>query len=279
MTPGDEAPGSLPAEAARTAFRLAALALRPWEGLLTAGLGVERAVRRAFWNGAGDALLDVLETTLASPVAEQASVRILASPLVERAASQALRGPLVEAVAGDLAQYAVLERAARELFAGDRLERMLAGVDDAEVPQRVAEQLLAAGIAEDIASRILNGPEIERIVVAMLESPGFERLADRVLGSASAERIVARVIESRLVDEAVARLLESDDLWVLVDEIARSPAVTEAIGQQGLGFADQVAGAVRGKSRKADARLERTVRRLLRRHQDGAPPPGPAGQA
>jgi len=71
------------------------------------------------------------------------------------------------------------------------------------------------------------------------------------------------------MDEAVARLLESDDLWVLVDEIARSPSVTDAISHQGMGFADQVAAAVRERSLRADARLEHAARRLVHRRGDG----------
>jgi hypothetical protein len=51
----------------------------------------------------------------------------------------------------------------------------------------------------------------------------------------------------------------------VVDEVARSPAVTEAIAHQGAGFADQVAGELGERSRRADARLERVARRLLRR--------------
>jgi hypothetical protein len=72
-------------------------------------------------------------------------------------------------------------------------------------------------------------------------------------------------MQSRLLDETVVRLLESDDLWLLVQEIARSPAVTAAITQQSVGFADQVAGGVRARSRNADAWLEQRARRLLRR--------------
>jgi hypothetical protein len=86
-----------------------------------------------------------------------------------------------------------------------------------------------------------------------------------VLESPQAERLVARVIESRLLDEAVTRLLESEELWLLVDEVARSPSVTEAISHQGVGFAEQMAGVMRDRSRTADARVERLARRLLRR--------------
>lgn len=112
-----------------------------------------------------------------------------------------------------------------------------------------------------------------------LASPAFERLTQQIVDSPSMERLVVRVIDSRLVDAAVARLLENEDLWVVVDEVARSPAVTEAIGQQSLGFAGQITGAVRARSIRADARLERAARRLLRRSpratEGATPAPGP----
>jgi hypothetical protein len=102
-------------------------------------------------------------------------------------------------------------------------------------------------------------------VAAALESPGAARLGDRVLDSPQAERLVARVIESKLVDEAVARLLESKDLWLLVDEIARSPSVREAISEQSMGFAEELAAEARTRSRSGDARVERLARRLFRK--------------
>lgn len=86
---------------------------------------------------------------------------------------------------------------------------------------------------------------------------------------------VAWAIDSGLVDEVVERLLASDALWRLVDEIAQSAAVTEAIARQGVGFADEVAGGVRVRSRRADALLERAARRALRRR----PAEGPAAPA
>ena len=87
------------------------------------------------------------------------------------------------------------------------------------------------------------------------------------------ERTVGQVIESRLLDQVVARLLESEELWLLVDEVAQSPAVTEAITQQSLGFADEVADEVNQRTRRADAVTERVARRLLRRRPRVEPPP------
>jgi hypothetical protein len=94
----------------------------------------------------------------------------------------------------------------------------------------------------------------------------IERLADRLLADGVIERTVERVFDDgRVIDELVTRLLASEDLWLLVDEIARSPAVTEAITKQSIGFADQVAGGVRTRSHNADAWLEGKARRALRR--------------
>ena len=65
---------------------------------------------------------------------------------------------------------------------------------------------------------------------------------------------MTRVIESRLIEQTFTRLLESQELWLLVEEVARSPAVTEAITQQSLGFADQVAERGAARARAAPTR-------------------------
>ena len=122
---------------------------------------------------------------------------------------------------------------------------------------------------------------IDRILASPLAEDVLERLVGRAVDSPDAERLVGRVIDSRLVDAAVVQLLESDGLWVLVEQIARSPAVTAAISQQGVGFANQMAGVVRDRSRTADDQLEGIVRRLSRRaRRDSGPQDrGPAPEA
>ena len=118
--------------------------------------------------------------------------------------------------------------------------------------QRRVEDVVLAAVEDAIDRAIANGL--------------VERIVDRLVAEGVVERAVDRVFdERRVIDEMVKRLLESDGLWVLVDEIAQSPAVTDAIGRQSIGFADQVAGQVRERSRRADARLERAARRALRR--------------
>lgn len=119
---------------------------------------------------------------------------------------------------------------------------------------------------------------LEQVVTVLLQSESVDRAAERVLDSPKAERLVARVMEGPLLEEAIARLLESEELWRLVDEVARSPSVTQAISHQSIGLAEEVTGVIRTQSERADARLERVARRLVRlRPPRPAAPAGPAG--
>ena len=129
------------------------------------------------------------------------------------------------------------------------------------VQRRVEDAVLTA--VEDAIDRAITQGLVERIVEQLLAEGIVERTVDRVFD------------ERRVIDEMVKRLIESEALWVLVEEIAQSPAVTEAIQRQSIGFADQVAGEVRKRSRRADDRLERVARRALRRPQREVPPPAP----
>jgi len=109
--------------------------------------------------------------------------------------------------------------------------------------------------------RLLDSRALEHV----LDSPRLVSIVEQLLASDGAHRLIDVFFDSGLFDHFAERLLESDALWHLIDEIAGSPAVTAAISQQGLGFADQVGAEVRGRSRRADEWLERSARRLIHR--------------
>jgi hypothetical protein len=193
-------------------------------------------------------------------------------------------------VSGALSLGLRAERGARREL-GRRAEAAALGTLDALLASRVGTEAVDRVLSSDLATmavgKALEGPLIEAVARDVVRYAVLERLADgvlddpeleRVLGAAldspAAERLLVRVLESKLVDEAVRRALDGDELWLVVEEIARSPAVTEAITSQSIGFADQVAGNVRDRSRNADAWLERTARRAIRR-----PPAGPPSAA
>ena len=112
-------------------------------------------------------------------------------------------------------------------------------------------------------------PELERLITAALESERIQESLRRALESAGAHQLVDDFFESGLFDHFVDRLLASDALWHLVDEIADSPAVTVAITQQSLGFADQLGEQIRGRTRRADDWLEQRAHRLKPGNRNG----------
>jgi len=227
------------AHAARLTGAIGGAALRPVAGAARLSIRLERSARTAVVARVNEAVLAGLEG-------------MLASRLAQRAVSGALEGPTVEAVTREVIRHEVLERVAGELVASQAVGNLTDAVLAGPALDTVTDRVLASGVVEQAAARLLDGPELERVVTSALDSPAMERL-------------VARAVESKLLDQAVARLLESDELWLLVDEIARSPAVMDAIAQQSVGFADQVAGGMRTRSRNADTWIEAKVQRALRR--------------
>lgn len=141
---------------------------------------------------------------------------------------------------------------------------------------RIAASPLADDVLQRVVTQTIGNPEVERLVAQTVDDADVERLVGGLVDSPLLDVAVARAFDSHLMDVVVARLLESDALWVLVDEIAQSPAVTAAISHQGVGFANQVAGAARERSRTADDRLERLAARLTGRISRSGP--GPSGE-
>jgi hypothetical protein len=231
---------------------LVGVAVRPIAAGVELGRRTERELRGAVLNAADAATLATVDALLVSPLAAEVVDRVLASPLARRAVERVLAGPLVEAIARDVADHAVLERVADQLLPGETIDAMLDRAQAAELPRRIADRLLADGVLDETVARVLEGPELERV-------------AESALDSAAMERLVVRVIESRLLEETVQRLLQTEELWLMVDEIARSPAVAEAIQRQSVGFADEVAGGVRSRSRRIDDRIESGARRVFGR--------------
>lgn len=119
--------------------------------------------------------------------------------------------------------------------------------------------------------RVLASEELERVVVVAINSAQIQAALKMALESDGAAQLVDSLFDSGLLDRVFERLLESEALWHLIDEIASSPAVTAAVSQQGLGFADELGDQVRSRSRKADDWMERAARRLVGRKQRALP--------
>ena len=149
--------------------------------------------------------------------------------------------------------------------------RPIAGVVEAaagaglSLERRAVDRVLDSDELERVVIVAINSTHIQAALKQALESDGATQLIDTLFNSGLIDRFLAGLVDSGTLDRFFDRLLTSDGLWHLIDEVAGSPAVTAAVSQQGLGFADQVGDQVRDRSRKADDWMERAARRLIGR--------------
>ena len=149
--------------------------------------------------------------------------------------------------------------------------RPIAGVVEAaagaglNLERRAVDRVLDSDELERVVIVAINSTHIQGALKQALESDGATQLIDTLFNSGLIDRFLTGLIDSGTLDRFFDRLLASDGLWHMIDEIAGSPAVTAAVSQQGLGFADQVGDQVRDRSRKADDWMERAARRLIGR--------------
>jgi hypothetical protein len=165
---------------------------------------------------------------------------------------------------------------------GEGSLRVLDAALASTVLERAVDRTLDSGLARHAIDRALQGPIIDAIARDIVRYRVVDRVVDELLAHGDADQTVERILSDgvvdrtvdqllstgvvdRAVDRVLAGLLDSDELWRLVETVAASPAVTEAVTQQTAGFADQVAGGVRARSHNADAWLERYARRALRK--------------
>jgi hypothetical protein len=165
-------------------------------------------------------------------------------------------------------------------MAADRVVSLVrAGAWMAALPLRGSALAIDAGLALEQRTRTAlkarGGQLALDALDALLTSDAIDLVLERIEAAGVAQRVAQRILEDGIAEQVVTLLLESEELWVLVDEIARSPSVTEAITHQSAGFVDQVTDTVRDRSRDADAWVERAARRLRRRRSESpAPLPG-----
>jgi hypothetical protein len=200
-------------------------------------------------DAAERALDDGLHRALASRWAGELVERLLMSPQADAAMRRLLDGPAVDRLVLAMVEARVVERATSELIAAD-------------VPGHLVGQVLEAEVLDEVVARLLADEALARTV----------------------ERLLTRWFEGPLYDDVIDRVLASQELWRLVDEIAHSPEVMEAITAGSASLAGEVADQVRRRTIVADDVAERITRKVLRRSQrkdrpalprgDGGLPPG-----
>jgi len=91
---------------------------------------------------------------------------------------------------------------------------------------------------------------------ARAATPDLERMLDRAFDGPLPDVVVKRMVD---------HVLESGELDRVVEHVAASPAVREAVAKQTASFGDEIAGRVRVRTAAADDLLEGWARALVRR--------------
>jgi hypothetical protein len=138
--------------------------------------------------------------------------------------------------------------------------------------RRAVDRVLASDELERVINATVNSVHVQAALVQATQSEAVDRLVDSLFESGVIDRVMNRMLDSGALDRFLVRMASSEGLWQLIDEISASPAVTAAISQQGLSFADQVGEEVRERSRRADDWVERAARRLVHRRPSVGPP-------
>jgi uncharacterized RDD family membrane protein YckC len=133
-------------------------------------------------------------------------------------------------------------------------------------PARVAARVLR-GPLEAAVEDLLSAPEVGRILDQALSGPLPEELARSMARHQVLERVVRKLAVDgeleRLLDAALAsprtrtlldQALASDQMQHVVERVAGGPEIRAALAVQSAGFADEVAGGLRGVAADLDDR-------------------------
>lgn len=143
----------------------------------------------------------------------------------------------------------------------DSIERVVAS----PAMTSAVDAVVGSEAVQETVERVLSGPAVASALETILSPETIDMIADEVARSQMVQKITIAAIEAGEIAPIIDALLEREELWILVQTIAESPAVIDAIRQQGFGFADQVGDEVRGRSRTADEVLARTARTFIGR--------------
>jgi uncharacterized RDD family membrane protein YckC len=223
---------------------------------------------KPFRDGATEAVLDsqlfqtLLADALDSEQVQMALRKALATEGAEHVVETLFESGLVDEFVDRLVAEGAASRLINGLLASDDIVQLVGSAALWALIDQALQSDGAAGLVDNPALWTLIGHALRSDgAEALVDSPALWSLIDKALESEHAEGVVAKLFDSGLPDQFVDRLLASKAVWRLVDEIAASPAVTAAVTQQSLGFADQMGDELRARARQADDWILNKARR------------------
>jgi uncharacterized RDD family membrane protein YckC len=184
--------------------------------------------------------------------------------LVVRPVRAVARSPLVRPATRALAEQGRrgLEAAADEVLTAPETARVLDAALAGPLPEEVARAAVEHRVPQRMAASLVEDDTLEEAVVSALENGKTEELARRLTESPAFERILVSA-------------LQSPEMQRVLVSVASSPAVRTALTRQTAGFAEEIAGSLRGHASALDDRVEHTARRAVRRGPRPEPAAGP----
>jgi hypothetical protein len=116
---------------------------------------------------------------------------------------------------------------------------------------------------------LLEHDVVERLAAELVEEVDVDLAVNAALEHETTQRLVAAIIASpgldHLLVQATDRVLRGPELERIVDHVAQSPQVREALTHQSTTLATELADGLRTRAETLDDVAERTVRGWLRR--------------
>ena len=150
-----------------------------------------------------------------------------------------------------------------------RLEGLLDDVLCAPEVERAVDRILAGPLPDAVVRSLLEHQVVERLAAELAADVDVDLAVGAALEHETTQRLVAAIVASpgldQLLVQATDRVLRGPELQRVVEHVAHSPEVREALTQQSTTMAEELADGLRTRAETLDDVAERTVRGWLRR--------------
>src|ERR1700759_4676039 len=121
--------------------------------------------------------------------------------------------------------------------------------------ETAVEELVSAPEVGRIFDRALSGPLPEELAVSIARHRVLERVVRKLAVDGELERLLEAALASPRTRELLDQALASDQMQHVVERVAGGPEIRAARAVQSAGFADEVAGGLRGTAADLDGRV------------------------
>ena len=161
------------------------------------------------------------------------------------------------------------EGAVVRLRSRSRLEGLIDDVLNAPEMERAVDRLLAGPLPDTVVRSLLENQVVERLAAELAADVDVDVAVSAALAHETTQRLVAAIVTSpgldQLLVQATDRVLRGPELERVVEHVAQSPQVRDALTHQSTTMAEELADGLRTKAETLDEVAERTVRGWLRR--------------